>query len=122
MGFVSEIVTVVVPPTGITAGVNDSATCGGASVGATVNAACGAETPNAPSTSTVMDVVPAALPVAGTVNVGHTSSTYGAPVLAGEGDNSASPIIGSFINFRQYTQALTQTQIAALYTSDAPSD
>jgi hypothetical protein len=70
------------------------------------------------ATSTLLIYINAA--VVTTVPVAHTASTYGSPVLAGDGDYQAYPIQGAFINLRQYSVALTQAQIAALYVSDAP--
>ena len=56
-----------------------------------------------------------------TLTAPHLASKYGAPAIAGEGDsNSANPVKASFINFRQYTTVLTQSQIAAIATTDAP--
>ena len=52
--------------------------------------------------------------------VPHSTSTYGAPVLAGAGTDQTAPTIGSFINFRQYNVALTQAQIAQLSVTDYP--
>ena len=53
-------------------------------------------------------------------NVPHSTSTYGAPVLAGWGLDQSSPVVGSFVNFRQYNVALTQAQIQALAVTDYP--
>ena len=53
--------------------------------------------------------------------VSHSTSVYGAPVIGGEGDSNANnPVQAAFTNFRQYTTVLTQPQIAALATTDAP--
>ena len=54
-------------------------------------------------------------------NVSHSTSVYGAPVLAGEGDgNFGAPVVGSFVNFRMYNTALNDSQISALALSDYP--
>ena len=54
------------------------------------------------------------------VGVSHSTSTYGAPTLAGLGLDQSGPVTASFINFRQYNVALTQAQVQQLTITDAP--
>ena len=54
-------------------------------------------------------------------NIQYTLSNIATPVLGGEGaDYQGSPYIGSFLNFRIYSGALSQAQIQALVSSDYP--
>ena len=52
--------------------------------------------------------------------IGHSTSNYGAAVLAGWGTDQSNPVVGSFVNFRQYSAVLTQTQIQQLTVTDNP--
>ena len=56
----------------------------------------------------------------GQVTVSHSTSTYGAPVLAGQADDSTAVVQGSFVNFRYYQAALTADQVASLTVTDKP--
>ena len=55
------------------------------------------------------------------VTVPHSTTTFGSPVLAGDGsDDPQLSTQGAFINWRVYSQALTQPQVAELTALDAP--